>query len=115
MGQAALGIDQRIMSVERDALVKIRDRKLGIAVNQERPSAFEIRLGVVWVELNGAVKVCERAIKVELVRSNVTAVEVCLGNVVVIFGQVRIQFTRGLVICNRTVQIAAGSPGLASI
>src|SRR5882724_11228918 len=108
MGETSLVINQRVTSVERNTLVKIRTRILRVALDQKGPATFEIGLGVIRIERNGPVKVCERPIKIQPVRSDVTAIEVGLSDIVIVHRQLRIQFADNLVIRNCAIKITRG-------
>jgi len=44
-------------------LSKSGDRKINVAFDQQGPAAFEISVGVLWVEPDRAIKVGESAVK----------------------------------------------------
>src|SRR6266404_1711774 len=115
MSQTAFCVDERVAIIKRNALIKVRDRELWIAVDQKRAATFEVSFGVIRVDLDCPVKISQSPIEIQSIRSGITAVQIGLSNVVVAGGQLRRQVAGYFVVGDSAIQVATRAFSFAAI
>src|SRR5437660_12059000 len=85
--KASFGVNQWIVIVERNALVKIGNREFGITDDQKRAAPLEVSLRVIWIEFDRTIEIRKRAFNVHVVLSNIAALQIGLRDDVIVYGE----------------------------